>query len=333
VVKCAKDSDGAGGTAALVDGHYGNWGFWGTGTSNLPDSCAIQVGKGPNRLMLVWESGYVFDYVSDTGMTPQDYTISTSADSTDGSDGTWKTVATITGNQTRVREHVFDFAGQSWVKMTATKGQEKASQPYIRIDEIDLFDVSASLDQTFFFSGDSITGMAYTRFDANQPSFPELVHQSYPQYYPAMLNGGMGGWNSGGAVEQMDLWLSLNPDMHYWLLGWGTNDAAQNVPAETFRANLQTLIDKVKQAGHIPVVAHVPYMKKDAVVDQLVQSYNDQIDQLTSENGLIPGPDLYQVTHNQASAYLLPDGVHPTDAGGIALTRAWFNALRGKALQ
>lgn len=327
-VACVRNTDGAGGSAALVDGLYGNWGFWGTDIQKLPDSCAIQVGKGPARLLLVWQSAYEFDYISEKGMTPRDYTIATSADSTNGVDGSWDTVVTVTDNEARVREHLIDFANKSWVKMTVTAGQAEPSQPYIRIDEIDLFDVTKTLDQTFFFSGDSVTGMAYTRWEDNQPSFPELFYQANDQCFPAMLNGGMGGWNSEGAVEQMDAWLALNPDIHYWLLGWGTNDAMQGVSPETYRANMQVLIDKIKQAGHIPVLSSVPYINNgNDDVDQLVRAYNDQIAQLTTANDLIPGPDLYKVVRDQAKNFLLEDGIHPSPAGGIAMSKAWFDAL------
>jgi len=70
--------------------------------------------------------------------------------------------------------------------MTITKGQTQASQPYLFIDQIDLYDVSTNLNETFFFSGDSITAIAYDHFDANQPSLVELVHAS--DQWPGLLS-------------------------------------------------------------------------------------------------------------------------------------------------
>jgi acyl-CoA thioesterase I len=80
-----------------------------------------------------------------------------------------------------------------WVKMTITKALTQASQPYVFIDQIDLYDVSTSLNDTFFFSGDSITAIAYDRFDTNQPSSAELLHAPYRQRFPAMLDGRLEG--------------------------------------------------------------------------------------------------------------------------------------------
>ncbi len=327
-VYCANNDAGIGGPGSIVNGHYGNWSFWRPSFSALPSWCAINVGKEATRLLLIWDSAYTFDYMSDkNGLGPQDYTISVSANSTNGADGTWQTLVTVTGNQTRVREHLLAFAGQSWVKMTITKGQVHASQPYVFVDQIDLYDVSQSLNDTFFFSGDSITGMAYNRYDANQPSYAELVHASYPQRFPAMLDGGLGGWTSDGAVQNIDQWLALNPDIHYWLLGWGTNDSFDQVSPAHFQANLQLLVEKIKQAGHVPILAHIPYLARPGF-DQEVQSLNNVIDHVTAANNLTSGPDFYHLFLSHHTTYLLSDGTHPTGQGAQAMNLAWFQTLR-----
>jgi lysophospholipase L1-like esterase len=330
-VYCAANNQGPGGPQAIVNGHYGNFSFWRTDLSALPSWCAIHIGSGPTQVLLTWNSDYIFDYISQSGMSPQDYTISVSSNSTNGQDGTWKTVVSVIGNHTRIREHLLPFAGQSWVKMTVTKGQPQASQPYLTIDQIDVYDVStaSSLDDTYFFSGDSITVMAYNRFDENRPSFSDNVHAAFPKRYPVMLDGGMGGWNTDGAVQDIDSWLALNPDMHYWLLGWGTNDALEQVPPAHFQANLQVLITRIKQAGHVPILAHIPYIAgRGASMDQEIQALNAVIDHLTASNGLMAGPDLYRLFLEHAKTYLLSDGIHPTPAGAIAMNQAWFQLLR-----
>lgn len=327
-VYCSSNNQGPGGPPAIVNGHYGDWAFWRTDLPSLPSWCAIQLAAGPTRLLLTWESDNAFDYISNTGMGPQDYTLSVSSNSTNGADGTWQTVVNVVGNHTRIREHLLPFAGQSWVKMTVTKGQPQASQPYLVIHQIDIYDASTSLNDTFFFSGDSISVMAYNRFDENQPSYAEDVHKAYPRYFPVTLDGGFGGWNSSGAAQDIDAWLALNPDIKYWLLGWGTNDALEQVSPKNFSANLQVLVDKIEKAGHVPVIASIPYMNKGASVDQEVQALNAVIDQVTATNGLMKGPDFYSLFKTNAATYLLPDGVHPTPVGAITMNRAWFEALR-----
>ncbi|MBO0777492.1 MAG: hypothetical protein J2P37_01580 [Ktedonobacteraceae bacterium] len=331
-VYCSGNELGANGPQSIVDGHYGNWSFWRTNVSALPGWCAIHVSIHATRLLLVWASDYSFDYADEIGMGPQDYTIAVSADSTDGKNGTWRTVATISGNHTRVREHLIPFEGQSWVKMTVTKGQPKAAQSFMTIDEIDLFDVSTSLDDTFVFSGDSITGTAFNRFNENQPSFAENVHAAYPQRFPAILDAGMGGMTVEGAVQSIDVWLALNPDIHYWALGWGTNDAFANLQPDRFKAYMQQLIDKIRQKGHVPIISHIPFANQPGdrgrQIDQSIRAYNVAIDQITQSNHLISGPDLYTLVRSHATTYLLQDGIHPSPTGAVAINKAWFEALQ-----
>lgn len=333
-VFCSPNNDGPGGPQAIVDGHYGKWAFWHAAQSTLPSWCAIHLGTGPKRLLLIWASDYVFDYLNDYGSGPQNYTISVSSDSSNGADGTWQTVVTVVGNHTRAREHLLAFTGQSWVKMTVTQVQPKNSQQDFAIDEIDVYDVSTStnLADTFFFGGASITTTAFNRFDENQPSFAEDVHAAFPQRFPAMLDGGVGGWDSSDAVNNIDTLLSLNPDMHYWPIELGTNDALSQVSPQDYMANLQLVIDKIKKAGHVPIIAHLTYANlpgdQGISVNQEIQALDTAIDQLTVKNKLIPGPDLYQLFRAHAAEYLDSDGIHPSPAGAIAINLALFQALQ-----
>ncbi len=330
---CTGNDASAGGTAAINDDRYGNWGFWRTSISKLPAWCAIQVGTGPSSVLVVWNSDYIFDYLSASGMEPADYTIAVSGNSTNGSDGTWQTVASVSGNTARVREHVVPFAGKSWVKMTVTRGQDAATQPYVTIDEIGIYDVSHGLGDTFLFSGDLITALAYNQSDANRPSFSDLMHAAQPARFPPMLDEGMSGWTSDDAARQIDMLLALNPDIHYWLLSWGATDAVSDVSPQRFRQNMQTLVTRILAAGHVPVLAHIPYIASrqgaaGAQLDAAVRALNAVIDEVTAANGLPAGPDLYTLIKTRSPLYLLPDGINPTAAGCVAMNAAWFASLR-----
>lgn len=327
-------NDGPGGPEAIVNGHYGNWSYWHAAQSALPTWCAIHLDPGPKRLLLMWSSDYIFDYINDNGSGPQDYTIAVSSDSTNGEDGTWHTVVAVTGNHTRVREHMIPFSGQAWVRMTVTKVQPQSDQKDFSIDQIELYDATSNtaLNDSFFFMGASITTMAFNRFDENRPSFADDVHTAFPAHFPVMLDGGVGGWTSSDGVQNIDTLLALNPDMRYWLIGLGTNDALGQRQPEAYRADLQTVIDKIKQAGHIPVLSRLPYINAPGAdgqaLDQEVQALNTVIDQLTATNKLAVGPDFYTLFRAHAKDYLGTDGIHPTPAGAIAMNRAWFQALQ-----
>jgi acyl-CoA thioesterase I len=312
---------------SVVDGTYCTPAW---GATVFPASISLPVNPVNGDLLLEWNSSSTSDYISaataPTYGIPASYSISTSADSTDGHDGTWHEVVTVTGNTARTRAHRFPFAGARWVKMTVASAIPGPLGNTFTIDEIDLYDASAGSDDTVFFIGDSITTAAFTRCPADQPSFATLVHQATPGRFPAMIDGGVGGINSGYGVSVIQNWLTLNPDFHVWAIGYGTNDAWQTVSPATFDANLQNLVDHIKAAGRVPVIARIPFAVKGPA-DVNVRALNDAIDHVTARNGLLPGPDLYAwfSTH---PGELSADGVHPSDAGSRSINKLWYEALR-----
>jgi lysophospholipase L1-like esterase len=213
--------------------------------------------------------------------------------------------------------------------MTILAGQPQPTQPYVRIDELEIFNARNLGTDSFFFSGDSITAMSYNRFADNMPSFAEDMMRCAPGHYPLMIDGGFGGQTSDGAVAAIAEWQSMLPDMHYWLLGWGTNDALDNVSPEAFRANLQELVETILQRGDVPILAHIPYttyQNRQGLAAE-VQRLNQVIDDVTAANSLMPGPDLYTLVRTHPN-YLGPDGLHPTGAGSVAINALWFQTLR-----
>ncbi len=337
-VFCSTSGALVGAPNAITSGKFGDWSFWSAGTMSLPSWCAIHLGAGPQRLMVVWYSDYnAFDYIQDGGSMPGAYTLSVSADSIGGQDGDWRVVASITGNEARVRETVIPFAGQSWVKMTLTEPPDNPAQDSLLIDQIECFDVSQNANDTALFEGDSITALAYNQFDEHQPSFSELIHQADPAIYPSMLDEGLGGRTSFDAVNGIDEWLALNPDIHYWLLGWGTNDALQQVDPAQFGANLQVVVTKIRAAGHTPILALIPAYQTgspdSAAVNARIRALNAQIIALTNMDKLIAGPDLYSLFLDHPNDYYSADGVHPNAAGARAMNYAWYLVMRNVLAQ
>jgi len=55
---------------------------------------------------------------------------------------------------------------------------------------------------------------------------------------------------------------------------------------------------------------------------------NAVIDQVKTANGLINGPDFYQLFLTHRTTYLLTDGIHPGPGGAKAMNLAWFQVLR-----
>jgi lysophospholipase L1-like esterase len=321
------------GAPAVVNGvyHVGGWNA-GSPTSATPAWVAIKLTAGPTRVLVSWDDNGTYNYEDPAGTTvygfPADYRFEVSSDSTNGVDGAWTMAGSaITGNHVRTRAHAFDFAGKSWIKMVITAAPAEASSG-VQISEIDVHDISAAgtglPDDTWFFMGDSITAFAYDR--ANPPSFATLIDTATAHaYFPAMINGGIGGELSSGGLARLDEVLALNPDYRFFAITYGTNDSWGNkTDASAFKSNLQMMIDKLEAAGRTPVLSHVPYSDDNA--HNTLNVFNAAIDDLTRTNQLQVGPDLtaYFMAHTDQ----LQDKVHPDPEGRKAMNREWADAMR-----
>ncbi|WP_437925693.1 GDSL-type esterase/lipase family protein [Sorangium sp. So ce291] len=332
IISRGKPAFASAGTASVInDGKYKSAGTWTAGkpTAAAPAWVAIKVGDGYERLLLSWTASNNYNYTDVQYGAPGAYRVETSSDSTDGEDGTWKSVAEVTGNPVRTRAHSFDFSGQSWVRLVVTAAP--ATSNGVQLDEIDVHDISNGAEDTWFFLGDSITAFAYDRdTPATQPSFAENVHAAHEANYPAMINGGIGSeltrsTDRPSALDRIDDVLELNPDFHFFAIGYGTNDSWGQTDPSTFRSNMQELIDIIQAAGRVPVLARIPF-SPDGNHDAL-DVFNQAIDELTQENSLAPGPDLY--AWFKAHPEQLTDQVHPDPAGRVAMNKLWADAVDG----
>jgi acyl-CoA thioesterase I len=310
-----------GGGQVVVDGVYRTSLSWAGGrpTPAHPSWVAIDVGRGPTRLLVSWTSSGNHDYLDRKYGAPVDYRIETSADSTDGANGTWRTVATVTGNPVRSRAHAVDFAGQRWIRMVVTGLSPDVFEYGLFLDEVDVHDLSRGGDDVWVFLGDSITSSVFDRAPAHQPSFAESIARLHPGYYPAVVGAGYGSLHHADAVRRIDEVLALNPDAKVVALAFGSNDW----DPEAFRRDLLEVIRKVRAAGRIPVVARIPF-RADSPVDYPAR-LNAVVDEVTARLGLVPGPDPYPWFRDHRSS--LVDGLHPDDAGAREMIRRWAEAV------
>ncbi len=328
-------------SVAINDGTY-HGGSWSAGspTAAAPAWIALQLSAGPTRVLVSWDDGGTYDYERPNSAVyglPAAYRIEVSADSTNGADGTWAVRADVTANTVRTRAHSMEFAGQSWIKLIIT-GTPPMAPNGVAISEIDVHDISASgssiPDDTWFFMGDSITAFAYDRAFTHQPSFAAGINAAVPAYFPAMINGGIGGETSPQGLARLTKALELNPDYRFFVLGFGTNDAAgSQVPVATFKSTLQTMIDQLRAAGREPVIPHIPAAPDGG--HAAIPLYNTAIDELTVENSLIPGPDLFGYFTDTPGLFTCPpcsggrmtDNLHPNDDGLKGMNAAWTEAM------
>ncbi len=309
--------------SAVVDGSRSTAWNAGKPSPGRPAWVAIDVGRGPSRALVTWSSAGSFNYDETDYGSPGSYGIETSPNSSDGEDGTWKTVATVRSVTTHGAAHSFDFAGQRWVKFVVTSAPAKSPNG-VQIDRIDVHDISAGASDTWFFMGDSITAFAFGSSVPTGQGFAADVHAKHPAYYPAVINGGIGGDKAEEGVKHIDKWLRDNPDARFWAIGYGSNDSAgDSTDTASFRTNMQTIIDRIKAAGHVPILARIPYSTDGN--HSTIREFNAVVDQLRRDNGLPAGPDLYDWFMKHPDQ--LRDGLHPNDKGIVAINRLWAEAI------
>ena len=128
--------------------------------------------------------------------------------------------------------------------------------------------------------------------------------------YPnTIVNAGVSGTTSGDGANSISSTLLTYPFVKYYLVLYGTNDAS--IPAVpsglglnpgdpgysgSYKANMQTIITAIKNAGKTPYLAKVPYTTNPSYSDTSIQDYNAAINELVADplNGItVTPPDFY----------------------------------------
>jgi lysophospholipase L1-like esterase len=310
----------------INDGKFSSSG-WSSGANSW---VAINVGKGPSKVFVCWDSPMQIwsDSIAlplatgkscwQTVNMPFEYTIATSDSSTTGADGQWTEAVSVKNNVVASRGHLVDFTGKSWIKMSIAKGSGQ-------LDEIGVFDASNGLQDSWIFIGTSISQMA---FRSNIPAngFCELINGKHLNCNPAIIRGGIGCIYSANLADDVSKYVANAGNVHYWAIEMGTNDNWDKIPAATFKANLKRVIDTCKMHQIEPVIARMIATNEAKVGWQVSQDYLDAIDNLTLTQELVPGPDLYNyfLTHQSE---LNSDGVHPSATGAASIQRLWADKM------
>ncbi|MBN1576878.1 MAG: hypothetical protein JW913_10015 [Chitinispirillaceae bacterium] len=317
-----------GSPAAIVNGKFGET-AWSVSDSSW---IAVKLEVGPSKIFFTWNNtNYMWsDSIAKPANCieglplPVDYKILISGNSTNGIDGDWKTVDSVSGNTVAARGHTINLENSFWVKMLVVKGGGK-------IDEVEIFDISKGNDDTWFFLGTSITANAFKN-PIQMKNFGhyimEYVKDFNPNATPAFIRGGIGCATMAGLAADLDKIMRIAGNVNFFAVEVGTNDAwggsSDNVTS--FTDNLQLLISTCKSRGIHPVIARTPATNPEKATWQINEGYIRAIDELTKKNNLIPGPDLH-TWFLQHPDELKDDGIHPSQRGGASIQRLWAEAV------
>ncbi|MCL2012178.1 MAG: SGNH/GDSL hydrolase family protein [Cystobacterineae bacterium] len=311
--------------AMLVDGRFRGSSSWNAGRS-LPAWAAIEVGGGIGELLLSWSSSGNYDYPEIRYGAPASYRIETSANSSDGRDGTWNEVLTVRNNTVRARTHCIPFANQRWLRFVVLS--DAGTENGVQIDEIELHDNSDGKIDGWFFFGDSITAHAFDRQESQNPAFASLLWAADENHYPLQVNGGYGGdtarcvsANRQCSLERLRQALDENEGYRVVALGLGTNDFGAMAD---YRTAMRALIQEVQSRGKIAIIPLIPWARGRSEATQ--EAMNQVVDELRQEFNLPRGPDFY--THFRANPSQLRDELHPNAQGCKEMNRLWAEAAK-----
>lgn len=295
---------------------------------------ALNVGEGPTKLFITWETRGDEAWVGDqyvhaascqhnptAGSNLQNFKVMTSANSTNGTDGDWETVAEVGESGAMSRGLAIDFAGKSWFRIVADEAVKN-------LEEVGAYDMSNGGNDTWFFMGTSISQMGIKQMEVDS-SFSQLIHARYPDYYPVMLRGGIGCVTSSGVVEGLKYYGEYVGNVKFWAIEMGTNDAwgGTNDKVPFFKKNMQEIIDTAKAHNVIPVIARMIATNPDVAKWQVHEDFLKAIDELTEANNLPAGPDFFDYFSKHPEELSTSDGVHPAEKGAASMHRLWAEAM------
>jgi lysophospholipase L1-like esterase len=289
---------------------------------------AINVGEVTSKVFLTWNNpNYSWSDVIAAAhsckqkiKTAVNYTIEKSSNSTNGIDGDWEIMTTVTDNNVTARGHLIDFTDADWIKMNISKGAGS-------INEVEVFNVSDKSNDLWFFPGTSISANAF-KATAPANNFADMVHDANLVYTPAMIRGGIPCIYSGDLAADISMYLAVAGNVKYWAVEMGTNDAwgGSDNNVSSFKKNMQTVIDACKAAGIQPILARIIGTNKALAKWQIHPDFLKAIDDLTIENNLITGPDFYTWFITHPNEFHI-DGVHPNAAGAASIQKLWAEKM------
>jgi lysophospholipase L1-like esterase len=292
------------------------------------------------RVILSWNNDPVTSPYQHTYATvnevaynlPGNYTIEANpaAGGTSAPTSGWVVLATVTSNKYHSRSHQIDLTGYNWVRINVTAVDGSAGNMDININ-MDLFDASVAMDDSWIFFGDSITqdGMHHEPINSTN-NFAQLINAANPAYFPQFEDAGIGSTATADGAAHIGTgspnWLATFPGK-YVSLAYGTNNDCNNPTA--FYNDYKTMTTAVISAGKVPVVPKFPH--STALNTACFQNLINKIDQLYTDttivNGktlgsqIIKGPDFWN------TQLTFRDGLHPTDAGYIIMRNAWRDTM------
>lgn len=151
-----------------------------------------------------------------------------------------------------------------------------------------------------------------------------------------VYNCAVGGWNSHDVATKAPYIASLKPDAV--VISVGTNDAApwKQVPLETFKSNLDSILNSFKDSKVIfippPPVNESKQRRERQRSNYLMRQYSDAVSEACAKRSIATTNSwaIFSPLLEQGRDYHIDDGVHFNDYGNDLLVDHLVRALNSK---
>jgi acyl-CoA thioesterase-1 len=157
--------------------------------------------------------------------------------------------------------------------------------------------------------GDSLTeGLGVNSSQA----YPALLEERLRKdgYSFQVINAGISGETSSGALSRIDWIISRRPDIV--IVCTGANDGMRGIRTEVLRKNIQAIVRKLKQENIVVVLAGMRIF--DSMGETYAGSFQRVFETVAEEENVIFMPFFLEGVATRKSMNL-PDGIHPNAQG------------------
>jgi acyl-CoA thioesterase-1 len=172
------------------------------------------------------------------------------------------------------------------------------------------------------FLGDSISAGLHLPADQAFPALLARRLRAQPHAFQ-LINAGVSGDTTAGGLRRVDWILKQRPDVV--VVELGANDGLRGVPIETIERNLRAIVEKVRDAGAIPLLLGMRLPPSYGA--DYAAGFQAIYPRVARELGVAHVPFFMQGVAG-VSALNLEDGLHPTASGHEQLATNVEPALR-----
>jgi acyl-CoA thioesterase-1 len=187
-------------------------------------------------------------------------------------------------------------------------------------------ELSAADKKTIVFFGDSLTA-GYGLDEPATQAFPALIQQKIDaaHLHWRVVNAGLSGETTAGGRRRIE-WILRQP-VDVFVLELGGNDGLRGIPLSDTRANLQSIIDRVRAKYPAAQIILAGMQIPTNLGDEYISAFREVFPTLAKTNHLTLIPFLLEGVGGHPDLNQ-PDGIHPTAAGHALVAETVWKNLR-----